>query len=138
MRKQKYSTDEERHQAKTDAQRRYRENNREKKRQSGRDWYRKQGLDVKRRMLLKKWYGITIEDYADLLEKQNGLCAICGENRNPVHKNGTEWSLCVDHNHDTGKVRGLLCGKCNTAIGMMDDRLDLVLKAADYLMQQER
>jgi hypothetical protein len=71
-------------------------------------------------------YGITAAEYQKLFEQQDGLCAICSD---PPSK----YELCVDHDHETGKVRGLLCRPCNSALGLLEDRLDLVLRAAGYL-----
>lgn len=76
-----------------------------------------------------KTYGITVEQYTALMEAQAGLCAICEA---PEHLEHFE-SLCVDHDHETGEVRGLLCNRCNRAIGLLQDRYDLVQTAADYL-----
>ncbi len=129
--------DEEKREKQKEYQKRYRENNREKKRQSGRDWYRKQGLEKKRELSLKKWYGIGLDEYSILLEQQNNVCAICGQNRNYKHKGGTEWSLSVDHNHDTGKIRGLLCSKCNTGLGMFDDNIELLINAVIYMKERD-
>jgi hypothetical protein len=62
-----------------------------------------------------------------MLEQQNGVCAIC-------HGNCTTWkALSVDHDHRTGKVRGLLCQTCNTGIGALDDSPDLLRRALEYL-----
>lgn len=57
-------------------------------------------------------YGITLDDYNSVLEAQNGRCAICGE----LPSN----HLCIDHDHKTGKVRGLLCISCNVALGWFE------------------
>lgn len=84
----------------------------------------------RRRNRLRKLYGITQEDFNRLAEQQNGVCAICGE---PPPQNKKLNRLYVDHNHETGQVRGLLCNNCNTAIGQLRDSLDIVLKAAAYL-----
>ena len=73
-------------------------------------------------------YGITIEDYNNLVVKQGGNCAICG-----IHKTKLSKPLYVDHCHNTGKVRGLLCQKCNSALGLLNDNADTVLKAHKYL-----
>lgn len=81
----------------------------------------------KRQWLLNK-YNLTVEDYNLLLEKQNNLCAICGG-----ISNGRWNCLFVDHCHKTGRVRGLLCFKCNTAIGMLDDNTDSLNRAIEYL-----
>jgi len=77
---------------------------------------------------LKARYGITVEEYNSMLEAQNHRCAICG-----IHNDDLPDSLCVDHDHTTEEVRGLLCRSCNLAIGNMRDNPRLLLKAADYL-----
>lgn len=72
--------------------------------------------------------------YDNLFIKQNGLCAIC--NKPEIMKNRYTKDiqvLAIDHNHETGKIRGLLCMKCNTAIGRMNDDPELLKKAANYL-----
>jgi len=80
---------------------------------------------------LKK-FGITIEDYERMFKEQNGVCAICG-NPETVVTNGEPWRLSVDHNHETGEVRGLLCTNCNNGLGRFKDSLDLFQKALVYL-----
>jgi hypothetical protein len=76
---------------------------------------------------LKTRYGITAEDYDRMMDEQGGACAICkAECRIGLR-------LAVDHDHDTGKVRGLLCTHCNQAIGKLHDDPALIRKAADYL-----
>lgn len=77
---------------------------------------------------LMRKYGITLAFYNELLAKQHGKCAICGGG-NGTHK------LAIDHCHATGRVRGLLCKRCNTAIGMLNDNPDLLLRASDYVRQ---
>lgn len=72
---------------------------------------------------VKRKYGLTPEEYDDMLVKQNGLCAIC-QKREPKY---------VDHCHDTGVVRGILCPGCNTAIGQFEDDIDIINRAIDYL-----
>ena len=79
---------------------------------------------------IKSQFGITIDDYETLLEKQKGLCAICGKSNNGARKYFT-----IDHDHETKKVRGLLCNQCNTGIGMLGDSAEIVIKAAAYLLQ---
>jgi hypothetical protein len=73
-----------------------------------------------------KRYGLTDEEYRQLVARQKGRCAICGRKE-----------LCIDHNHNTGKVRGLLCGRCNAALGLLDDSLEFVLKLGLYLIRAE-
>lgn len=74
---------------------------------------------------LRKTYGITIEDYDRMLEEQGGRCEICG--RLPK-----KLSLAVDHNHKTGKVRGLLCMRCNRRL-VANHSWKLLQSAANYL-----
>ena len=74
-------------------------------------------------------YGITIEDYNDMFEKQKGVCKICALPQTNKRFN----HLCVDHDHETGKVRGLLCDPCNRAIGLFKDDPRLLNKASQYL-----
>jgi hypothetical protein len=66
---------------------------------------------------LKHMYNITEEDYNLMLENQKGVCFICGCNPYPNGKNKNSKVLHIDHNHETGKVRGLLCSKCNSSLG---------------------
>lgn len=73
------------------------------------------------------------EDYYVLLGRQGGKCAICGYSK----RSAKDKRLAVDHDHDTGKLRGLLCGKCNTAIGMLNDSLTLLGAAAIYLAKHK-
>jgi hypothetical protein len=72
-------------------------------------------------------YGIEIEDYHAMLEQQNGGCYICGS-----FPSGR--ALDIDHDHKTGKVRGLLCSQHNRAIGLLNDDPELVLKVHSYLV----
>jgi hypothetical protein len=94
-----------------------RERQRSHRRGKGRRWWRT--INLRR-------YGITERHYVGLLRKQNGVCAICG-----TPPNGR--LLAVDHDHNTGKVRGLLCQGCNAAIGYLMDDPVVVRKAAEYL-----
>ena len=80
--------------------------------------------EVTRSSYLKRTYGITVEEYDKLVEVQQGRCAICDE---------SDKALAVDHSHDTGEVRGLLCINCNTGIGSLKDDRSLLLKAVEYL-----
>lgn len=76
---------------------------------------------------LTKQYGISLSDYAVLLQKQNGVCAIC------FTKCSTGKRLAVDHDHATRKVRGLLCTNCNTGIGSLKDSILMLKSATIYL-----
>lgn len=76
---------------------------------------------------LKLKYGISLKDYDQMLEAQNGKCKICG-----TKKNGNK-RFFVDHDHESRKVRGLLCTKCNTLIGCADDNISILLNSIKYL-----
>jgi len=99
-------------------------------REKNKSRYRK----TSRKHRLKHKYKMTLEDYALLLEKQSGVCAICGKPETQIYYNKPD-ILSVDHCHSTGKIRGLLCGNCNRAIGIMQDSPVLLIKAANYLKQ---
>ena len=78
--------------------------------------------------LMRRMYNITLEQYNELLAYQGGGCAICRRNEEPDGRR-----LSIDHCHDTGVVRGVLCNQCNNGIGALGDNYDLVIKAAAYL-----
>lgn len=97
--------------------------------------YKKLWKDGKiRDSVYKRKYGISLNQYNSLLESQKGLCKICGTSDPKGHgsKNGR---FCVDHCHDTGIVRGLLCHHCNIGIGAFNDDTVKLAKAIDYLIQ---
>lgn len=77
---------------------------------------------------LKQWYGLSLEQYNDMFLKQNGLCAIC-----KIHQNNLHRTFNIDHNHQTGKVRGLLCSTCNSGMGSLKDNITLLEAAIQYL-----
>jgi hypothetical protein len=78
-------------------------------------------------MLREQRYGLSAEDYRQMLERQGGLCAICLQ---APHG----YALHIDHCHATGRVRGLLCRKCNMAIGLFADNPDRLQRAIEYLI----
>lgn len=86
----------------------------------------------RRRYDLKKLYGITLEAYNELSFKQNHRCAICG-----VEKSNLKNGLYVDHNHATGKARGLLCNNCNVGIGNLQEDVSILQKSIAYLQHHE-
>jgi hypothetical protein len=83
---------------------------------------------------LGRRYKITKENYHGLLEAQGGSCAICkGENRQSDKRTGKNRSLHVDHNHKTGSIRGLLCHKCNLALGFLNEDVKKIKSMIKYL-----
>ena len=85
--------------------------------------------EIERKSKMKKVYGISIEDYDRMLKEQGGGCAICGVTA-PGER--TKY-FAVDHCHATGKVRGLLCVKCNRGLGLFNDHVQRLQNAAEYL-----
>lgn len=83
---------------------------------------------------LKRRYKISEQDYMNLIQKQNNLCAICNCLETAIDsKLNLPKALAVDHCHTTGKVRGLLCSKCNTGLGYFKDNVTYLKKAIEYL-----
>ena len=110
----------------------------EMRRNSVKNWAKNNPEDAwkaYRKNQLKKYDGMTVEDYDALFAKQKGLCAICKEPETWTHSNITKvTSLSVDHDHDTGKIRGLLCKNCNQSLGKFKDNADLLYAAYEYLL----
>ena len=77
---------------------------------------------------LKRKFGVSTEQYIEMLEKQAYRCAICGR-----HQEELDRRMAVDHDHDTGNNRELLCNNCNVGIGHLRDNPALIRKAAEYL-----
>ena len=82
--------------------------------------------------LLKTRYGITREEYDQFLEEQDNVCAICGCKETSKFKSRIR-ELSVDHNHKTGKIRGLLCHNCNNILGRAKDNPLILMKCIKYL-----
>ena len=81
--------------------------------------------------MLKREYGITIEEYKKIRIDQNDLCAICESAEGGWKANGAK--LVVDHCHKSGKIRGLLCPSCNRGLGQFEDDPKRLKKAIHYL-----
>jgi hypothetical protein len=79
-------------------------------------------------------YGLTRPEYDSLVTKQDGRCGICGTSE--VRRGDYRW--CVDHDHSTGKIRGLLCFRCNSAIGLLDDNIGTAEKLVAYLREHKQ
>lgn len=89
---------------------------------------RMETLGHRRDLNYKRKFGITLEQYNEMFLKQNGLCLGCYK-----HQKDDKRAFAVDHNHTTGKVRGLLCGNCNVALGNAKDSPTILRRLADYL-----
>lgn len=99
-----------------------------------REYRRKHPKKVRRTAtlsMLKLKYNITPEDYEVMLDQQGGVCFVC-------KRDNKGRNLHVDHCHDTGMIRGLLCHHCNVALGHMQDDPILIRKLADYLETSRR
>ena len=81
---------------------------------------------------IKKKFNLTLEQWNEMFNAQNGCCKICGK-----HQSELKIRLAVDHNHETGKIRGLLCDGCNRGIGYFQESQEALVKAADYLKDNE-
>lgn len=81
---------------------------------------------------LMRTHGVNKKQYDNMFNKQNGCCAVCRINQSEFKR-----SLAVDHDHKTGKIRGLLCDRCNVALGMVRDSKDVLCKLIIYLEQSE-
>ena len=88
--------------------------------------------NIDKNFKLKKAYGITLDQYNDMLSKQDGKCMICLVDNNGLYQNKKK-AFAVDHCHTTGKIRGLLCGDCNSGIGLLKENIDLLNNAIKYL-----
>jgi hypothetical protein len=92
--------------------------------------HRKNNKKMKKNSDLLWRYGISLEDWKEMFEKQNGCCAIC-----KTHQGELTHTLHTDHDHETGKVRGLLCSPCNTSLGGFRDDVSLLKNAIIYLQE---
>jgi hypothetical protein len=82
---------------------------------------------------LLRTYGLTVEEYNQMLIDQKGACAICN-----IHQTELDRILCVDHDHETGLIRGLLCSNCNTGIGYLKDSKEILINSIKYLERKEK
>ena len=98
--------------------------NKQRESMTEQEWYLTQ-----RQYWLKSQYGLNLSDYNDLIKEQNHKCAICETDEVDAFKG----LLFVDHCHTSGKVRGLLCHHCNTALGKFKDSESILMKAIEYV-----
>ncbi len=90
--------------------------------------YRKENKKRFKNYRLQNQYGISIEEWQIMYDNQQGCCAVC-----ETHQSMLKTILCVDHNHITGEIRGLLCHTCNRAMGLFKDDSMIIKKAMEYL-----
>jgi hypothetical protein len=129
-RRAKYAADQQVRAGIRASQKKYASENPDVQKQNSRRHYegqREAYIARSRRQQLKTRFGITEADYERMLQEQQGVCAIC--NRTCA----TGKRLAVDHCHDAGRIRGLLCKNCNTAIGLLSDEPARLEKAIAYL-----
>lgn len=93
--------------------------------------YHQKNPQCRRSVKLKYEYGLTFEQYQGMIHQQNDQCAIC--HCSAIHRKSNSWH--VDHDHQTGKVRGLLCKSCNTGLGQFKDDIALLEAAIKYLQK---
>lgn len=123
----------------------YREQNRESINEGKRAFYHKHRekhlayfASSERKMRWFAWkldhhFNMTVEQYVELVEKQDGRCAICKQLPTEVNGHKHKHRLHVDHDHETGEVRGLLCSLCNCGLGSFKDNPERLLEAINYL-----
>jgi hypothetical protein len=84
---------------------------------------------------IERDYGLTEIQYAEWVQKQNGKCAICGKEPSGLWHG--DRMLNVDHNHETGAVRGLLCNRCNRGLGLVGDTVESIGRVLAYLQGEK-
>lgn len=89
-------------------------------------WAIKSAQGINRKLLTR--YFLTEVDYLEMFKNQNGRCKICKRSQTELKR-----SLAVDHCHKSGKIRGLLCMKCNTILGLAADNVEILTEAIKYL-----
>ena len=104
----------------------------EKVRQNSRNFLAKQQPDYERKRHLKRNWGITQGQYEEMLAKQDGKCAIC---LRPPKANR---NLAIDHCHETGQIRGLLCFRCNFGLSFFSESAEVMSRAARYLRKTQK
>lgn len=108
--------------------RKYHNNNKDKEKSRAKE-FKRRNPHYHRDVRLRHFYGIGVKEYAELLAKQNGVCAICA-----TDKPGSKFKhMLVDHDHETGRIRGLLCNDCNLILGNAKDSSLTLLLAIKYL-----
>ena len=111
-------------------QRKYKKDNEDKIKEQNNKYFENNKDKIKENAIIRK-FGLTLEQYNKLLEKQNNCCAICGK-----HQSELKRALAIDHNHTTGKIRGLLCYKCNLGLGYFNNK-NILNNAGSYLNEND-
>jgi hypothetical protein len=93
----------------------------------------KMSREKQRQYSLKRYYGLSLNDYAEMYRLQNGVCGICKCQEVEKDRHGNVRVLAVDHCHKTGSVRELLCYSCNSMLGQAKDKIEVLLAGADYI-----
>lgn len=104
--------------------------NKIKKNEANKSWVRENPIRSKllnKSSYIRRKYGLTLEQFETMLQQQNNKCLICGE------PESIDRALAIDHCHHTGKVRGLLCNRCNHTIGLVEDSIEILQSAITYL-----
>lgn len=94
---------------------------------------RARGIAVSDRADVRRRYGLSHEQWRELVERANGHCMVCGTIETRTGRNGTTLRLAIDHDHETGVVRGLICYDCNIALGAAREDPERLRSLAEYL-----
>lgn len=98
--------------------------------------WNKENPDKLRDRSIKKKYGLSFEKYQEMFEAQDGKCKVCKHPETDIDKrNQTIKFLAVDHCHTTGKIRGLLCRKCNISLGIINEDIETLKNMINYLKE---
>jgi Recombination endonuclease VII len=115
----------------------WRNNHKQKQKASAADHYKinKEAYALRARTQRLKKHGLTIDSFNEVLQKQQGLCAICGKPETNKDKYGKIKNLNMDHNHVTNKFRALLCFSCNTTLGQINEDVTILEKLIIYIQK---
>ena len=98
--------------------------------------YRDEHKNEMKEYNLKRNYGITKEHFEEIYNNQDGKCFICDISEKEL-KDKNSAGLAIDHDHKTGKIRGLLCHNCNKGLGLLKDDPNILKKGIDYLLKEQ-
>lgn len=123
----------------------WREHLKKEEDETAKDWWARKWSDARARnpdveydRNLKRNYGITLEEYLEKFQNQNGVCKICKQPETTINGHTkVVRRLAVDHCHKTNKVRDLLCTRCNTTIGSVDDDIELLEEMINYIKEHK-